>query len=108
MNSGLPLWVALTAIISMELIALALGFALGRAHGARQARIRAFHQCIDWAALAMKGHPAWRSLSADRALTKAGALIGGDDVVPPAPQPTVTQIAPFHYESAAAAKGHHV
>lgn len=94
------------SVTTMAIVAFAVGFICGQASGRRQARIAAFYQCIDWAALAMKGSSSWRYLSVDAALLKAGALIGSADVMVPAVHPArVHSPAPFHYESAALSKG---
>jgi hypothetical protein len=98
---------AVIALMFFGIVVFSLGNAIGRSQGKRLARTDAFNQCIDWAALAMKGNPHWRRLSAADALLKAGALIGGDDVMPPSSYqpPRIVSTAPFHYESAALSKG---
>lgn len=73
---------AILSVTVMAIVAFGVGYVCGQSSGRRQARIEAFNRCIDWAALAMKGNLAWRFLSVDAALLKAGALIGGADVLP--------------------------
>jgi hypothetical protein len=58
-----------------------LMFLLGHYVGGKQARIQAFMSLIDYAAFCDRGHPAWSILKPSGALLKAGALIGGDDIV---------------------------
>lgn len=80
---GVEMMVAAVASVTMfGVVAFIVGFVFGDHSGQRRARIKAFNQCIDWAALAMKGHPSWRYLAPGDALLRAGALIGGDDVMP--------------------------
>lgn len=93
--------VAILSVTAFGVVMLTVGFVCGTYVGKRQARIHALNQCIDWAALAMKGNPVWRRLTVADALLKAGTLIGGNDVMPRTSQPPrVVSRAPFTYESA--------
>lgn len=72
---------AIVTVTLYGVVMFTVGYACGTSRGSRLARIDAFNKCIDWAALAMKGSPAWRSLTPDQVLTKAACLIGGSDAV---------------------------
>ena len=95
----------IVSVTTLAVVAFVIGFVCGQSAGKSQARVAAFNQCIDWAALAMKGSQTWRRLSVADALLKAGTLIGGNDVMPPAPQPRVGSRASFTCGSAALQKG---
>lgn len=76
---------AIVSVTACMVVAFVVGYFCGHPSGKREARIDAFNSCIDFAALAMKGHPSWRYLSAADALLRAATLIGGNDVMPPCP-----------------------
>lgn len=72
---------ALFSVLTFGALMFALGLTIGQSRGKRLARIDALNKCIDYAALVLKGNPVWRCLRPADALLKAGALIGGNDVL---------------------------